>query len=289
MVNILMNYLLHKPTLHNFGLIKSGLLCSGLLFLSQSAFADATIVYELTSGMQKTSNMMQIKDGKIRFTPPNKQNNYSLYDSQTNTLTHVDSGQRKYLSMDEKMMTEQANKVQQQMDKMRQDMVAKMKDMPPEQKKQVEQMMNNHLSRVEENKIPHQIEQKKTSRTETIAGIQCSVHESYVSGIKVNEICMTESDKMGLSTQDANALMSMQEFMKRMQKVAQKMMGSNVPTADLQGVPLHTILFAPDGSVKMETRLASVSTSAISSDKVTLPADYTAIPMPQMPATPGAQ
>ena len=150
-------------------------------------------------------------------------------------------------------------------------------------------MMNNHLSRVEENKIPHQIEQKKTSRTETIAGIQCTVHESYVSGIKVNEICMTESDKMGLSTQDANALMSMQEFMKRMQKVAQKMMGSNVPTADLQGVPLHTILFAPDGSVKMETRLASVSTSAINSDKVTLPADYTAIPMPQMPATPGAQ
>ncbi len=277
-----MNYLSHKSALTFTGLTSPGLhlLAAGTLLFSQLAFSDATVVYEQISGSQKASNTMQIKEGMIRFIPPNQDNNYSLYDSKTGALTHVDAGQKKYLKMDEKAITEQANKVKQQMDKMRQQMQDKIKAMPPEQKKQAEKMMNERLPQVEGNDTPQQIEQKKTSRTETFVGIQCTVHESYVNGTKVNELCMTDADKLGLSTEDAEALMSMQKFMKRLQNVAKNMMNSNTPTTDVQGIPLHTLLFGPDGSVKLETYLSSISTDSISSDKISVPADFSAIQMP---------
>jgi hypothetical protein len=169
------------------------------------------------------------------------------------------------------------------MDVMRQRMMEKMKDMPSEQKKQVEQMMNNHLSRVEEQKNPPKAEQTKTSRTETIAGIECTVYESTINGLKSSELCIVAPDKMGLSDQDAEALMKMQGFMKRMQKVAQSMMGGNTSSAEIPGIPLRTKLYAPDGSVKLETRLSSISHDAINSDKMSIPTDFTAVQMPVMP------
>lgn len=275
-----------KNNLSPLGLIRPSLviLAGYTLLFSQIAFSDATVVYEQVSGANKNINTMKIKDGKIRFTPPNQANSYSLYDSKTASLTHVDSSQKKYLSMDEQAIAEQAKKVKQQMDNMREQMKAKINSMPPEQQKQAEQMMNSYLPSPGSKKIPHEIEQIKTSRTETIAGIQCTIHEAFVSGSKVNEICMTAPELLGLKSEDAQTLMSMQEFMKRMQKVAQSMMGSNVPNADLQGVPLHTKLFAPDGSLKLETRLTSISTDKLSSDTVTLPADYSPMPLPAMPA-----
>lgn len=256
------------------------LLGASSFFCSQAVFSDATIIYKQISGTETSSNTMQIKNGKIRFTPPNKTNNYSLYDSKTGTITHVDSSRKHYLSMTEENMMQQANQAKKQMDVMRQRMMEKMKDMSPEQKKQVEKMMNNHLSRVGEESIATKAEQKKTSRTNTIAGIQCSIYESYVNDTKVNEICMTEAEKMGITAQDAEALMSMQKYMKRMQSVIG---GNNVPESELKGVPLHTRLFAPDGSVKMETQLEKISTDNISSVQMSIPADFSLMDMPKVP------
>lgn len=273
-----------KKTLSPSNLALSSLLiltaCS--LLFSQSALSDATVVYEQSAAGNKTTNTMKIKDGKIRFSPPNQPNNYSLYDSKTGSLTHVDAASKQYISMDEKSIAEQANQAKKQMDQMRERMMAKMKDMPPEQKKQVEQMMNNHLARVETSKTPPAIDQKKTSQSQTIAGITCTIYETYVQGIKMSQICMTPADQFGLSAGDAKALMSMQAFMKRMQKVAQEMMGTNLPSADLDGIPLHTTLFGKNGQVQMETKLLSVSTEALSNDTISMPADFTPMQMPGM-------
>ncbi|MCW8929498.1 MAG: hypothetical protein OQL19_04590 [Gammaproteobacteria bacterium] len=280
-----MTSLSNKTTqnLSSLSVSKKIIMGASCLLFSQLAFSDATVVYEQFNGASKTLNSMAIKDGKIRFTPPNQNDNFSLYDSQSGSLTHVDMAQKKYLAMSEKDIAEQANQAKKQMDTMRQNMMDRMKDMPPEQKKQVEQMMNNHLSRVNAQKNPPKVEQKNTSKTETISGIECTVHESYIDGIKNSELCVASPDNMGLDGQDAQALMAMQGFMKRMQKVAQTMMGNSAASADIQGIPLRTKLFAPDGSVKLETQLKSITTDGISSDKMSIPADFTAMQMPGMP------
>lgn len=249
------------------------------LFFTQSVFADTTIVYKQTSNNQTSNNMMQIKDGKIRFTPPGQNSNYSLFDSKTGTITHVDSAKKHYMSMTEENMIKQAKQAKKQMEAMRQVMMEKIKEMPPEKREQVEQMMNNHLSRVGEEDIEAKMEQKKTSRTENIIGIECTIYESYRNDIKVSEVCMTDADKLGISAQDSEALMSMQVYMQRMKN----MMGDkNIPLADLDGVPLHTLLFSPDGSVKMETSLDKLSTDNISSMQMSVPADFSLTQMPGM-------
>lgn len=267
----------YKQSLNHSAVLLAGV---SSLFFSQVVFSDATIIYKQISGTETSSNSMQIKNGKIRFTPPNQTNNYSLYDSKSGTITHVDSDRKHYLSMTEETMMKQANQAKKQMDTMRQRMMEKMKDMPPEQKKQVEKMMNNHLSRVGDETITAKAEQKKTSRTKSIEGIQCTIYEAYTNGTKINEICMADAEKMGITAQDAEALISMQKYMKRMQNV---IAGDNMPVSELKGVPLHTRLFAPDGSVKMETQLEKLSTDNISSVQMSIPADFSLMEMPKMP------
>ena len=265
-------------------LFRSSALVSGIALLcTQSVYADATLIYEQSAGMKKTNNTMQIKDNKIRFTPPNRPDSYSLYDSQTGSLTHVDSSRKQYMSMDEQSIAEQAKLAKQQMDQMRERMMARMKDMPPEQKQQVERMMNNHLQRVEASKAKPQVERKATSQSKTISGIQCTVYETYVDGKKLNEICMTTAENLGIPMADAKALMGMQAFMKRMQKIAQDMMGSNIPSANVDGIPLHTTLFDQNGQPQLETRLVKISTDSLDSSLMTLPAGYAPVQMPQMP------
>lgn len=275
-----MSYLSHKSK--TIALYSKVLLAVGSLIFAPLAYSDATVVYEQSSGTQKAMNTMEIKGGKIRFTPPNQGSSYSVYDTKSGTLTHVDVAKKQYLPMQENDIEEQAKQAKKQMDVMRQRMMEKMKDMPPEQKKQVEQMMNNHLSRVSDSTNMPKVEQKKTSRTEVISGIECTVHESYIGGIKSSELCIAEPEKMGLDKQDAQALMAMQGFMKRMQKVAQTMMDSSAANAEIQGIPLHTKLFAQNGTIKLETRLISLSKNAISSEKVTVPADFSKMQMPGM-------
>ncbi len=266
----------------NTALSKSGLflLTACSLLIVKLALADATMIYEQSNGSHKSENIMQIKDNKIRFTPPEKQNDYSLFDSQKNELIHIDVEKKQYLRMNEQFIEQQAQQAKQRMDTMRQRMQEKMKDMPDEQKKQVEQMMNNHLSRVEAAKNPAKLEQKKTTRSENIAGVQCTIYEFYLKGKIHSELCITTSENMGLSANDSKALMAMQTFMKRMQKVAQSIAGSPVIAADIQGIPLHSLLFGPDASVKMETRLKSLNTKALDSQIVLIPDGYVPMTIP---------
>ncbi len=252
----------------------------GLLLCSQWLYADATIVYEQSVGKHKAINTMQIKEGNIRITPPSK-TEYSLFNSQSDELTHIDVSKKQYLVMNKQTIENQVTQAKQQMEMMRQRMMEKMKDMPPERKKQVEQMMNNHLSRVDKSKPAPKLIKKKTGRTEIISGIQCDVYEASLNGVKHSELCTTKPDQMGLSQQDIDALLSMQKFMKHMQKVAQSITGSSVQSDNDDGVPLHTILFNADGSVKMETRLSSLSTEAINSQTVMIPEGFSPMKMPQ--------
>ncbi len=262
----------------------ASVLLSGItLLVSQAALADATVSYEQIGGNQTSTNTMKIKDGKIRFTPPTQSTNYSIYDSRNASLIHVDTSQKRFLTMDERAIAEQAKKAREQMQHMRKAMMAKMEGMPPEQRKQVEKMMNNHLSQVDQTQAPAKLDQKKTDRTETIAGIECTVYESFYKGVKVSEICIADPDKLGLDNSDTKTLISMQDFMKNMQKMAQQMMNSNAPVSDINGIPLHTKLYAPDGSIKLETRLAGINTNKLSNDTVAIPADYSQININQMP------
>ncbi len=252
------------------------------LAVSQLAHSDVTVVYEQSNGVQKISTTMQVKNEKIRFTPANQNNNYSIYNSKTNQLTNIDSSKKQYMIMDEKLIEQQMEQAKKRMDAMRQAMQEKMKDMSPEKKKHVEKMMNNHLSQVDKTQETKKLKQKKTMRTETISGIQCTLYEAYIDTRKHSELCMTQADKMGIDTHDADVLMKMQNFMKRLQKVAQTTMGNNNIMADIQGIPLHTTLYKEDGSISLETRLIHISSDQLSDKIVTIPNNFSIKAMPQI-------
>ncbi len=249
---------------------------------SQWVSADATVVYEQVAGAQKSLNTMQIKNGIIRFNPPQQENSFSLFNSKTHKLTHIDGNKKQYLEMDENSIEQQAKQAQQQMKVMRERMMEKMKDMPAEKKEQMMKMMGGHLPGI--NKKPTKVlERKNTNKTETVSNMTCTIYESYLDKVKHSESCVAKADNLGLSADDAEALISMQQFMKKMQKMAQSLSGEIIDKTELHGIPLHTTMFKPDGSIQSEILLTKISTEPVSDELISIPKDFTVMQMPEMP------
>jgi flagellar biosynthesis GTPase FlhF len=250
---------------------------------SINALADATIIFEQKDSQHSEQNIMLIKDGKVRFTSSSQGNSYSIFNSQSNKMVHINPQQKQYLEMDQKDIEEQARQAKQQMETMRKEMEKRMKDLPPEQRKQLEQMMGNHLDPKGAQKNQPEVKQEKTSQTETIVGIKCDVYESTVNGQKISESCFTAIDKLGLDKEDLDSLEKMQGFMKEMQQAVTDITGNVDTNSEIQGLPLHTKLFARDGTTAIETTLVSISKDAVAADKFTIPTGFTPVPMPNMP------
>ncbi len=262
------------------------LLCTALAsccVYSVNVLADATITFEEKSPQYSGQNVMLLKDGKVRFTPSDQSSSYSIYNSQDNKLTHIEPMQKKYLEMSKQEIELQAKQAKQQMEMMRKEMETRMQELPPEQRKQAEQMMQNYMPEQQAKQKPPEVKQVKTSRTETIAGINCDVYESSIKDQKISESCITTIDKLGLNKQDLDSLEKMQVFMKDMQQAMTEFTGKANVGADVEGLPLRSKLFDSDGSTVMETRLISINKDSVAAEKVDIPAEYTPIQMPQMP------
>ena len=250
---------------------------------SVNVMADATITFEEKDPQYSGQNIMLLKDGKVRFTASEQGNSYSIYNSQNNNITHVNPMQKQYLEMSQKDIEKQANQAKQQMEMMRKEMEARMKELPPEQRKQAEQMMSNYLPDKAGEKNQPQVKQVKTTRSETIAGINCDVYESTINALKVSESCITAVDKLGLDKQDMNSLKKMQVFMKDMQQAMTDFTGKENVGADVEGLPLRSKLFSRDGQTIMETRLVSINKDTVAAEKLAVPTEFTPVQMPQMP------
>lgn len=253
---------------------------------SFNAVADAIIVFEEKGPQQSTQNVMLLKDGKVRFSPSDQAQAYSIYNSQNNTMMHIEPLQKQYLEMDQKGIKKQAKQAKQQMDMMRKEMEKRLEKLPPEQRKQAEQMMGIHLASKEDKKNQPKVKQLKTSRTDTIAGIKCDVYESTVNEKKLSESCITTIDQLGLDKQDLKSLEKMQEFMKEMQQTVTDITGNADMSSEIEGLPLHSKLFAQDGSTALETRLITISKEAVAAKYLAVPEGFNPVQLPQTPQIP---
>jgi hypothetical protein len=160
-------------------------------------------------------------------------------------------------------------------------MEERMAAMPPEQRQKMQEMMakmgakGGAMAGLAGAKPPERTV-KNSGRTETVAGIKCTIWEAVVNGQKEEELCAAP----------ASAIPGGDEIMKTFREISTMLSsftesfgasGANQPWHDMEkinGVPILTRDFS-DGKAESEMRLTSVRKESVPGASFDVPAGYT--------------
>lgn len=265
------------------------LICSvsACLFCCSSAvLADTTMktdvsIDSIQAAGSADKTMTYIKGGMVR-TDTGISGTYMLYDNAAHTMTIVNPAERSYTVMDEAAL----QAIGSQVAKARQRMQAMLAEMPPEQRRQIEQMMGNQLGAMmgmDEEPQPEP-EVRRTGETKTVNGFSCQVYT--ISGPDGGSYCMASIEELDIPKSDYQTFQDMIAFTASMAKQvagaigAESAAGQAKAMMEIHGIPImsHTPIANSHG----ESVLTSVSTRTLDASLFTLPEGYTQQQIPSM-------
>ena len=195
---------------------------AGALMLSSAAFADVKAVYHADG---KESSSLAVKGHLVRWTfhdPRGRQ--VMVFDNKRKVMTVVDHSRKQVVEMNE----DSIKALKQQMKAMREQMQAQLKNLPPEQRKMIEQRMGVGPTKT---KVV-----AKKGKTDKISGYPCRHYDMQVNGKSEQQVCVASLADAGVSAKDYKTLEGMFGFM---QKMAESQSGGVTPFANIKGLPVQ--------------------------------------------------
>lgn len=193
------------------------------LFLSTAAFADVKAVYRADG---KESSSLAVKAHLVLWTFTDPRGRQAMvFDNKRKALTVIDHSRKEIVEMDEASI----KAMQQQMETMMAQMRAQLKNLPPEQRKMIEQRMGVGPSK---NKVV-----AKKGKTDKISGYRCRYYDMMVNGKQEQRVCVATLADAGVSEKDYKTLEGMYGFMRKM---AKSQGTSAAPlTENVKGIPIR--------------------------------------------------
>jgi hypothetical protein len=196
---------------------------AGALLLSTAALADVKAIYHADG---KESSSLAVKGPLVRwsFADPRGQQ-VMVYDNKRKVMTVINHGQKQVVEMDEKSL----KAMRTQMQAMRAQMQAQLKNLPPQQRKMIEQRMGAGPD-------GHKVVARKGGR-EKVGGYPCQHYDMLVNGVVEQQVCVASLKDAGVPAKDYATLEGMFAFMQRM---ARSQGGGAAPFAkDVRGLPVR--------------------------------------------------
>ncbi len=229
----------------------------------------------------KTSKIWA-QDGKIRLDMAQDKQSVIFKDQ---TMYALDHSQKKCTVVDKATMDQAAP----QMASAKQQMDARLAQMPPDQRAQVEKMMAQHggMGGMGPGATPPRT-LKETPRTDTVAGVSCKIWEVSVNNVKDQELCVAP---VGSVKGGEEMLSSFKNMAKLFDGMRGQMGGDkmNQVWGDLdtiKGIPVLTRQFE-DGKAVSEHRMLTSKSESVPSSSFDPPADYK-VEKPSFAGGPGA-
>lgn len=202
------------------------------MFAPHLACAETQITYvDEASGAVKT--VIRIADGKVRM-DSGASEGWSLYDSETGTLTTVDTRKRSYTVLDEEKLRALSGQVNDAMATMRK----QLEQMPPEQRAAMEKMMGGMGAAT--GKSAMEIAVDRTGKRLTKGGHDCRQVFLSVGSFARMELCVVDESEIDMPDADRETLASMQKMMKT---VAESVTGGDrrapLDYKSLGGMPVY--------------------------------------------------
>ena len=252
-------------------------LTAAIALTSANCLADSTL--QFSAPREGQPNTVYVRNGKVRMDGPG---GASVFDAKARSITMLNTREQAYQVMTEKGIDERM----QAMAKMRDEMMARMQDMPEEQRRAMEQYMPGP-EKSAGTSAP--ITTRDTGKKDTVAGVSCRVYEALQNDQVLGQTCVATHKDLGMSSADYQAIKDMFSFMQDMASKAAKTMGhaGNTPfdqglLTKLDGLPVR-MTNGQQGGIT----LVSIKSDTLSDDLFKVPAGYKDMSAMQPPGMPG--
>lgn len=190
-----------------------------LTVLVSSLSAGVLVVSAQTSTLrpdQKETTQIYVDADRLRIeTKGGAMSHVVIFRQDKQLFWMIDSKDGSYMEM----RKEDVQQIQATMNESMKALEAQMKNLPPEQRQMMEQMMKGKMSTATPKKAP-QGAYKKTASGEKVNQWICDKYEGYFEGKKIKELWTTDWKQFGLSAEEFNVFKEIGEFFEGLAKNA---------------------------------------------------------------------
>lgn len=231
-----------------------------------TAFAGLLLRFEDKGAPGEKAGLVtfHLEGKKLRVENPN--GGVMIFDGEQQKLWSIDTKQKVYSEITEA----DAAKIKETREKMEKQMKEQMGKMPPEQRAQMEQMLEK--MKQDNSDTPRKLTFEPMGESKkTVAGFSCRPHRVIENGKPIEEICFIPWKESGLSIQDFQAFDAFEQFLK---KIGADTKNQGRIFQDLKqspGIPAHVAMVAQDKSPRREQELTLLKHEDIVDSQFTLP------------------
>lgn len=241
-----------KNLLRNLALAASG---AYACVASMAVQAETTLTYVDQNNSAAEAFVINVQAPYLRMNEAGGM--WMLYDSQADVLYAVNPADQSYTKMD-RAMAQQLGGVMDAVEE-------QMKNLPPEQRAAIEQMMGRSMLK---NKA--KTEYALTGAKRKHAGVECNVGHLIRAGKAKHEFCVADPKALGMSNDDYAVMTKMFELMAALRDSAGGMFSQDMPDpTQMKGVAIES-----NGRKAGHQIISKVSHDKIAAEQFKIPSNY---------------
>ena len=253
-----------------------------VLFLATRASAGVVLEIETQDHrLDESGSVLTLVDGKnlkMTITSGNDQEKSEMiFRGERREMVVVDHDDKSYMVIDEAMI----DSIGEQLSGYEAQMREALKDVPPEQRAMVEQMMKGRMPPSEKAPTRSKVELRNTGERDTKNGYPSVKYEATTNGRKTQEFWVTDWDNVDGGDDAVEAFQAMAGFFKRMYDSMPSFGVDEDADAnpfehmqEMDGFPVLTYEYASDGSIAGESALRSSTQRTVDPAEFEPPAAY---------------
>jgi hypothetical protein len=199
-----------------------------------TGFADTIIRFKTNAPGSPDS--MSIKGSLVLISAPEKKGRF-IMDTRAEKIIMINDQEKQYFELDNKAIEQTSS----MMKMMRDTMLAQLKNLPPEQRKVIEERMGLNQ---QQPRVP-KVEIKPTSSRIKVNGIPCTLTDIITDGQKTAEACVATIEDAGISASDFTTMQKMFRLSRKLAEKSASMSGAAAGkfarslAPDLDGFPME--------------------------------------------------
>jgi hypothetical protein len=240
-----------------------------LLFLSiilrtHPAFAGLLLRFEGKGPEgEKTPITFQLEGKKLRVENPS--GGIMIFDGEQQKLWSIDTKQKSYSEITEA----DAARIKEMREKMEKQIKEQMGKMPPEQRMQMEELLEKTKPGSDAPRVLTFEPMEGTKKTS--AGFSCKPHRVIEGGQPIEEICFIPWKESGLSLQDFQAFDAFEQFLRKIGADSKSQGRIFQDLKQSPGIPAHVAMVGQDKAPRREQELTALKHETIPASRFTLP------------------
>ncbi len=241
------------------------LLSIGILFLAPIARAGVIFGFEASPAKEiPRTNRFIMEGNRLRAEDP--RGGIMIFDGDRQTLWTIDLKQQRYTEI----TGADADRVREMQRKMEAQMEERLKNLPPDQRKEMEARLKEMKQAPEE--APKLTFEPAGETRKTAHGFSCKPYRVLANDKPIEEACFIPWKETGLTVDDFAAFDALDRFYRKIGGEGNRQNRIFGDLSQSPGIPAHVVMIQPDGSRGPEQSLVLLKKEEIPADQFSLPA-----------------